>query len=87
MKSAKIFLFALLTLLPIHAVTASEPDKMNTVAAVEGTWTLAYADIKHPDGTRAHDYGDAPKGLLQIDHTGHYSLLIFDSFSPQVRRQ
>ena len=83
MKSAKTLLFALMTLLPIHAVTASEPDKMNTVAAVEGTWTLAYADVKHPDGTRAHDYGDAPKGLLQIDHAGHYSLLIFDSSRPR----
>src|ERR1700735_3246019 len=83
MKSAKTLLFALLTLLPSHAVTASEPDKMNTVAAVEGTWTLAYADVKHPDGTRAHDYGDAPKGLLQIDHAGHYSLLIFDSSRPR----
>ncbi len=83
MKSAKTFLFALLTLLPIHAVTASEPDKMNAAAAIEGTWTLAFADVKHPDGTRAHDYGDAPKGMLQIDHAGHYSLFIFDSSRPR----
>lgn len=83
MKSAKTFLFALLTLVPIHAVTASEPGKMNAVAAIEGTWTLAYADVKHPDGTRTHDYGDAPKGMLQIDHAGHYSLLIFDSSRPR----
>ena len=83
MKSAKTFLFALLTLLPIHAVTASEPDKMNTVASIEGIWTLAFADVKHPDGTRAHDYGDAPKGRLQIDHAGHYSLFIFDSSRPR----
>jgi len=83
MKSAKTLLFALLTLLQINAVTASEPDKMNTVAAIEGTWTLAFADVKHPDGTRAHDYGDAPKGMLQIDHAGHYSLFIFDSSRPR----
>lgn len=83
MKSAKTFLFALLTLLPIHAVTASEPDKMNTVAAIEGTWTLAFADVKHPDGTRTHDYGDAPKGVLQIDHAGHYSLFVLDRSRPR----
>ncbi|KRE84688.1 lipocalin-like domain protein [Rhodanobacter sp. Soil772] len=83
MKSAKTFLFALLTLLPIHAVTASEPDKMNTVAAIEGTWTLAFADVKHPDGTRTHDYGDAPKGRLQIDHAGHYSLFVLDNSRPR----
>jgi hypothetical protein len=83
MKSAKPFLFALLTLLPIHAVTASEPDKMNTTAAIEGTWALAFADVKHPDGTRTRDYGDAPKGMLQIDRAGHYSLFIFDSSRPR----
>lgn len=83
MKSAKTFLFALLTLLPIHAVTASEPDKMNAVAAIEGTWTLAFADVEHPDGTRTHDYGDAPKGTLQIDHAGHYSLFVLDSSRPR----
>jgi len=83
MKSAKTFLFAFLTLLPIHAVAASEPDKMNTVAAVEGTWTLAFADVKHPDGTRTHDYGDAPKGMLQIDHAGNYSLFVLDRSRPR----
>lgn len=84
MKSAKTFLFALLTLLPIHAVTASEPgNKMRAAAAIEGTWTLAFADVKHPNGTSAHDYGDAPKGMLQIDHAGHYSLFIFNSSRPR----
>ncbi len=83
MTSAKTFLFALLTLLPTHAVTASESEKMHTVAAIEGTWTLAFADVEHPDGTRGHDYGDAPKGMLQIDHAGHYSLFIFDSSRPR----
>lgn len=82
MKSAKTLLCALLALLPIHAVAASEPDTMKTMTAIEGTWTLAFADVKHPDGTRAHDYGDAPKGMLQIDHAGHYSLFIFDSSRP-----
>ena len=42
-----------------------------------GTWTLVAADVLHPDGSRSHDYGDAPKGLLLIDRTGHYSLQIF----------
>jgi hypothetical protein len=83
MTSAKTWLLALLTLLPIHAVAASEPDKMNKMATIEGTWTLAFADVQHPDGTRGHDYGDAPKGLLQIDHAGHYSAFIFDSSRPR----
>jgi len=83
MKSSKTLLFALLALLPIPAVTASEPGKVNTAAAIEGTWTLAFADVQHPDGTRTHDYGDAPKGVLQIDHAGHYSLFIFNSSRPR----
>jgi hypothetical protein len=83
MKSAKNVLFALLALLPLHTVIASEPAKTHTVAAIEGTWTLAFADVKHPDGTRTHDYGDAPKGVLQIDRAGHYSLFIFDGSRPR----
>ncbi|MGG1948477.1 lipocalin-like domain-containing protein [Trinickia sp. NRRL B-1857] len=49
-----------------------------TVAPVfAGTWTLVAADVVHPDGSRAHDYGAAPSGLLVIDTQGRYSLQIF----------
>jgi hypothetical protein len=48
-----------------------------------GTWTLAAADVVHPDGSRDHDYGAAPKGLLLIDGEGHYSLQIFKSERPR----
>jgi len=45
--------------------------------SLAGTWTLMAADVLHPDGSRSHDYGNAPKGLLMIDRMGHYSLQIF----------
>lgn len=45
--------------------------------SLTGTWTLVAADVLHPDGSRSHDYSDAPKGLLLIDGMGHYSLQIF----------
>lgn len=48
-----------------------------------GTWTLQAADVVHPDGSRSHDYGDAPKGLLMIDRAGRYSLQIFRSDRPR----
>jgi hypothetical protein len=51
--------------------------------SLAGTWTLVAADVLHPDGTRARDYGAAPKGLLLIDPQGHYSLQIFKSERPQ----
>ncbi|MBN3813397.1 lipocalin-like domain-containing protein [Paraburkholderia sp. Ac-20347] len=44
-----------------------------------GTWTLVAADVQHSDGSRAHDYGANPKGLLIIDAQGNYSLQIFKS--------
>ncbi|WP_242539089.1 lipocalin-like domain-containing protein [Trinickia acidisoli] len=47
--------------------------------SLEGTWTLVAADVQHPDGTRARDYGASPKGLLMIDREGNYSLQIFKS--------
>jgi hypothetical protein len=48
-----------------------------------GTWTLVAADVLHPDGSRSHDYGDAPKGRLLIDHQGRYSLQLYRSDRPR----
>ena len=42
--------------LPAHAATL-DPSMV-------GTWTLVAADVLHPDGSRARDYGAAPKGML-----------------------
>lgn len=50
--------------------------------SLAGTWALVAADVLHADGTRAHDYGAAPKGLLLIDAQGHYSLQIFKAERP-----
>lgn len=51
--------------------------------SLAGTWTLVAADVLHPDGSRSHDYGDAPKGLLLIDRMGHYSLQIYRADRPR----
>ncbi|WP_038731879.1 lipocalin-like domain-containing protein [Burkholderia pseudomallei] len=48
-----------------------------SAASLAGAWTLVAADVEHPDGTRARDYGAAPSGLMMIDRDGHYSLQIF----------
>ena len=53
-------------------------------SALAGTWTLVAADVMHPDGTRARDFGAGPKGLLLVDAQGRYSLQIFDSARPRV---
>ena len=72
-RHIQFFRFALLALPLVGPATAAET---RGAPALEGTWTLAYADVLHADGKRDHDYGDAPKGLLQIDRTGHYSMLM-----------
>ena len=51
--------------------------------SLAGTWTLVAADVIHPDGTQARDYGAAPKGLLIIDAAGRYSLQIFKAERPR----
>jgi hypothetical protein len=51
--------------------------------SLAGTWTLVAADVLHPDGSRSHDYGDAPKGLLLIDRMGHYSLQLYRADRPR----
>ncbi len=61
-----------------------QPTEAADMAAhtLVGTWTLVAADVIHRDGSRGHDYGDMPKGLLMIDTQGHYSLQIYDSLRP-----
>lgn len=49
-----------------------------------GTWTLTAADRLKPDGARARDYGQHPKGRLIIDAQGRYSLQIFDGDRARV---
>ncbi|KRF00575.1 lipocalin-like domain protein [Frateuria sp. Soil773] len=52
------------------------------VSSLAGSWTLVAAEVQHPDGSRAPDYGASPKGWLQIDRRGHYSLQIFKAGRP-----
>ncbi len=50
---------------------------------LSGTWTLVSADVIRADGTRGHDYGEAPIGRLHIDTNGRYALQILDSHRPR----
>jgi hypothetical protein len=68
---------ALAAMLLTTAATAAEPS-------LAGTWTLTAADRLKPDGSRARDYGQHPKGRLIIDAQGRYSLQIFDGDRPRI---
>jgi lipocalin-like protein len=65
--------------------TAAVAGSVTQVASLAGTWTLVAADVQHPDGSRASDYGAQPKGLLLIDKQGHYSLQLFKAERPAFR--
>jgi hypothetical protein len=54
-----------------------------TASPLAGSWTLVAADVVHADGTRTHDFGTAPKGLLLIDRDGRYLLQIYTSERPR----
>lgn len=58
-------------------------DYAPAAPSLAGSWTLQAADVIRPDGTRAHDYGADPKGLLIIDAQGRYSLQIYQSERPR----
>ena len=83
MKRSSRFAFIVTMLggliVPASAALAMPPVMPTTLA---GTWTLAAADVLHPDGTRTPDFGAAPKGVLLIDKEGHYSLQIFRADRP-----
>ena len=77
-------LVVITSLLPgLAGAAGTRADDTRGAVSLAGTWTLAAADVIHPGGTRSHDYGDAPKGLLMIDRSGRYSLQIFRSDRPR----
>lgn len=82
MKIARIPMIAAIACMIACLITA-QARADSTASSLAGTWTLVAADVIHTDGTRAHDYGAAPKGLLMIDRDGHYSLQIFKSERPR----
>ena len=64
-------------------VPVARADARSPAPVLAGTWSLVAADVLHADGTRARDYGAAPKGLLMIDAEGRYSLQIFKAERPR----
>lgn len=67
----------------IGVASAKGSGAMHAPTAIEGTWALDFADVQHPDGTRTYDYGKVPKGVMQVDHQGHYAIFIFDRSRPK----
>ncbi|WP_425127426.1 lipocalin-like domain-containing protein [Burkholderia gladioli] len=59
--------------------SASQAQLAAIDPSLVGTWTLISADVQHKDGTRTHDFGPTPRGMLFIDSEGRYSLQIFNS--------
>jgi hypothetical protein len=67
----------------VFVATVVRADAPVSKLSLAGTWTLVAADVQHPDGSQARDYGASPKGLLIIDLQGNYSLQLFKSERPQ----
>lgn len=45
--------------------------------SLEGTWAMQAAYEIKADGTRTTNYGEHPKGLLNVDADGRYNMQIF----------
>jgi hypothetical protein len=73
---------AMLLMFGVTCFAAEAPRDMPSITSIQGTWTLAFADVLHPDGKREADYGDHPKGLMQVDSAGRYTVFIFDTSRP-----
>jgi len=63
--------------------SSASADQAAPPLSLAGTWTLVAADVQHPDGSVARDFGAKPSGLLLIDSKGRYSLQIFKAERPQ----
>jgi hypothetical protein len=64
-------------------LTHATANDMTSMNSIQGTWTLVFADVLHPDGTRESDYGAKPKGMLHVDSAGRYAMFIFDGSRPR----
>ncbi len=64
-------------LLAIALVVAGSLTSVAQSPSITGTWALTAADKLLPDGTRSHDYGDNPHGLVIFTEDGHYSVQIY----------
>src|ERR1700755_2629064 len=79
MNLLKVFSLGGLVLLAAQVACAVETRPMPPgPTSLEEPGTLASADVVHPAGTRGHDYGDPPKGVLHVDRAGHYAMFIFN---------
>jgi hypothetical protein len=79
----KIHTIVVLCLVGVLLIPVARADVLVPAPSLAGTWSLVAADVEHTDGTRARDYGAAPKGLLMIDAQGRYSLQIFKAERPR----
>jgi hypothetical protein len=61
-----------LALLPGSALA----QKGSLKKQLTGTWTLVSNDNVAPDGTKRQTYGPNPKGILVLDASGRYALII-----------
>jgi hypothetical protein len=73
----KITLLLLVALVLAGCFTAAAQSPSIVGTSIVGTWSLTAADKLLPDGTRSHDYGDNPHGLVIFTEDGHYSVQIY----------
>jgi hypothetical protein len=45
--------------------------------SLKGVWAMEAAYETHADGSRTTNYGEHPKGLLNVDRQGRYNMQIF----------
>lgn len=68
------FSLILIAGLTAGGIASAQAEELSTL---EGSWIMEQAYEIRADGTRTTNYGEHPKGLLTIDHTGRYNLQIF----------
>jgi len=82
-RKPRLFVAMFLMLVLADAMPQSPMDPLHPTSPLQGTWVLTFADVLHPDGSRTSDYGSQPKGTLQVDGDGRYTLFIFDGTRPR----
>lgn len=73
----KVWIACAVALTTILAGPARSLPRDQELRSLQGTWVMDSAYEIKADGTRTTNYGEHPKGLLNVDSAGRYNMQIF----------
>ena len=86
MKRRNILLMSGMTLLAYAVLAGSAAAQQKTLKEqLVGAWTLVSEDLTAKDGTKRQSFGASPKGVLILDASGRYAVVLSRPDRPKFK--